>query len=93
MGDKSTDINKTESGSGLNAYVANLFDATLQWSDIEWLKRITTLPIILKGVLTTEDAKLGVQAGASAILVSNHGARQIDDTPASVKTYFNSCLS
>lgn len=85
VGNKSTDINKTQSGSGLDNYVANLFDATLQWSDVQWLKSITTLPIILKGILTGQDAKLGIEAGASGILVSNHGARQIDDTPASVK--------
>jgi hypothetical protein len=45
---------------------------------------VTKLPIVLKGVLTSEDALLGVKFGADAIMVSNHGARQIDGTPASV---------
>lgn len=45
---------------------------------------VTNLPIVLKGVLTAEDARLGVSHGASAILVSNHGARQIDGTAATV---------
>ena len=49
---------------------------------------ITKLPIVLKGILTAEDAVLGVEHGASAILVSNHGARQVDGTPASVKLAF-----
>lgn len=85
-GTKSTDINKKNAkGSGLNAYVNSLFDATLEWKDVEWLQTITSLPIILKGILTAEDALLGVEAGAAGILVSNHGARQVDGTPASIE--------
>lgn len=83
-GNASTDINAKGSGSSLNAYVNSLFDATVEWKDIKWLKSITNLPIILKGILTAEDAIKGVEAGAAAILVSNHGARQVDGTPASV---------
>lgn len=93
VGEKSTNMTKKESGSSLDAYVKSLFDATLQWSDVEWLKSITRLPIILKGILTAQDARLGVQAGASGILVSNHGARQIDDTPASVSIKNDLCFS
>jgi len=58
--------------------VGDLFDRTLSWRDVSWLKSITTLPVIIKGVLTAEDAQLGVQAGCDAIVVSNHGARQLD---------------
>ncbi|XP_028134650.1 2-Hydroxyacid oxidase 1 [Diabrotica virgifera virgifera] len=74
-----------EKGSGLNAYVTDLFDATISWEDIKWLKSITKLPIVLKGILTAEDALLAVQAGVAAVQVSNHGARQIDGTPASIE--------
>ncbi|CAG9830777.1 unnamed protein product [Diabrotica balteata] len=74
-----------EKGSGLNNYVTDLFDATISWEDIKWLKSITRLPIVLKGILTAEDALLAVQAGVSAVQVSNHGARQIDGTPASIE--------
>lgn len=98
-GTKSTDINKNnEEGSGLNAYVNSLFDASVTWEDIQWLKSISTLPIVLKGILTAQDAIMGVEVGAAGIWVSNHGARQIDGTPASVSiavqlinnyTYFN----
>lgn len=84
-GTKSTDINKNnEEGSGLNAYVNSLFDASVTWEDIQWLKSISTLPIVLKGILTAQDAIMGVEVGAAGIWVSNHGARQIDGTPASV---------
>lgn len=52
--------------------------------DVEWLQTITKLPILLKGVLTAEDARLAVQAGAAGIIVSNHGARQLDYVPATI---------
>jgi 4-hydroxymandelate oxidase len=65
-------------GSGLNAFIAREFDPTLTWESVEWLRSITTLPIALKGVVTPEDAALGVEHGASAIIVSNHGGRQLD---------------
>ncbi|KAK9879805.1 hypothetical protein WA026_006864 [Henosepilachna vigintioctopunctata] len=71
-------------GSKLTAYVNSLFDDTLNWDDVKWLKSITTLPIILKGILTAEDAYLAVDSQVSGILVSNHGARQLDGTLASI---------
>lgn len=64
--------------------MGNLFDASLQWSDVQWLKSITHLPIVLKGILTAEDAILAADTGVAGILVSNHGARQVDGWPASV---------
>jgi 4-hydroxymandelate oxidase len=53
-------------------------DMRLTWDGIAWIRSITQLPIILKGILTAEDALLGVQHGAAAICVSNHGGRQLD---------------
>lgn len=70
--------------SGLASYVAGQVDQSLSWKDLKWLQTITQLPIILKGVLTAEDARLAVQAGAAGIIVSNHGARQLDYVPATV---------
>ncbi|KAJ8290551.1 hypothetical protein GJAV_G00014380 [Gymnothorax javanicus] len=70
--------------SGLAVYVAQAIDPTLQWADISWLKKITALPVVLKGVLTAEDAKLALQYGVEGILVSNHGARQLDSVPATI---------
>lgn len=52
--------------------------------DIGWLKSVTNLPILVKGILTAEDARKAVEAGASGIVVSNHGARQLDYTPATI---------
>ncbi|XP_051125258.1 glycolate oxidase 1 [Andrographis paniculata] len=70
--------------SGLAAYVSEQIDRSLNWKDIKWLQSITKLPILVKGVLTAEDAHLAVQAGAAGIIVSNHGARQLDYVPATI---------
>ncbi|XP_076339476.1 2-Hydroxyacid oxidase 1-like isoform X1 [Tachypleus tridentatus] len=82
---KSNGIQEAKKESGLNEYAASLFDPSITWKDILWLKEITKLPLVVKGVLTAEDAKLALEYGASAILVSNHGARQLDGVPASVE--------
>ncbi|CAN9505383.1 unnamed protein product [Ophioblennius macclurei] len=70
--------------SGLAVYVAKAIDPSICWDDISWLKRNTKLPIIVKGVLNGEDAQLAVKHGVSGILVSNHGARQLDGVPATL---------
>ena len=75
---------KGEKGSGINNYVASLFDQSLSWKDVAWLKSFSKLPIILKGILRPDDAIKGLNAGASAIIVSNHGARQLDGVPATI---------
>ncbi|KAG5190595.1 glycolate oxidase [Tribonema minus] len=61
-----------------------IFDTTCDWSEIAWLRSITTLPIVIKGVMAPEDATLAVQAGASCIIVSNHGGRALDGCLASI---------
>jgi 4-hydroxymandelate oxidase len=55
-----------------------IFDPSLTWKDLEWLHGLSPLPIVLKGVMTAEDALLAVDAGVDAIVVSNHGGRQLD---------------
>ncbi|XP_075083193.1 glycolate oxidase isoform X2 [Nicotiana tabacum] len=70
--------------SGLASYVAGQIDRSLSWKDVQWLQTITSLPILVKGVLTAEDARIAVQAGAAGIIVSNHGARQLDYVPATI---------
>jgi len=67
---------------------AALTDLEADWSVISWLKSLTKLPVIIKGILTAEDAKLAVQHGADAIIVSNHGGRQLDGVPATVSKMF-----
>ncbi|XP_021293861.1 peroxisomal (S)-2-hydroxy-acid oxidase isoform X1 [Herrania umbratica] len=70
--------------SGLASYVAGQIDRSLSWKDVKWLQTITSLPILVKGVLTAEDTRLAIQAGAAGIIVSNHGARQLDYVPATI---------
>lgn len=79
--------NKTKDGSSHSNYVNSQFDPSLQWADVQWLISLTKLPVILKGILTAEDAVLGAKAGAVGILVSNHGGRQLDGVPATVRFY------
>nr|DBA27118.1 TPA: hypothetical protein GDO54_011294 [Pyxicephalus adspersus] len=70
--------------SGLAVYVSQAIDASIKWDDIEWLKGLTSLPIVAKGILRADDAKEAVKRGVSGILVSNHGARQLDGVPATI---------
>lgn len=70
-------------GSGLNEY-CDQFDASLTWDDVKWLLGFTKLPVILKGILIKEDAIRAVELGVAGIIVSNHGARQLDSVPATV---------
>jgi 4-hydroxymandelate oxidase len=71
-------------GSALSSFFQARHDASVSWEDIEWLRSLSPLPIVLKGVLTAEDAGLAVDAGAEAVIVSNHGGRQLDGAPASL---------
>jgi isopentenyl diphosphate isomerase/L-lactate dehydrogenase-like FMN-dependent dehydrogenase len=57
----------------------------LTWPDIAWLRSITQMPIVLKGIMTGEDAALAVEHGVDAIVVSNHGGRQVDGTLATIE--------
>ncbi|GJN10270.1 hypothetical protein PR202_ga28349 [Eleusine coracana subsp. coracana] len=70
--------------SGLASYVAGQIDRTLSWKDVKWLQSITTMPILVKGVITAEDSRMAVENGAAGIIVSNHGARQLDYVPATI---------
>ena len=54
------------------------------WKDVEWLRAFTKLPFVIKGILDPEDAELAVQSGADAVIVSNHGGRNLDTTPAAI---------
>jgi (S)-2-hydroxy-acid oxidase len=76
-------MDKTQD-SGLASYVAGQIDRSLSWKDVKWLQTITKLPILVKGVITAEDTKLAIQNGAAGIIVSNHGARQLDYVSATI---------
>ena len=61
-----------------------LLDASVSWRDLEWIASEGRLPVVLKGIVTAEDAKVAVEHGAAAIVVSNHGGRQLDGVPATL---------
>jgi 4-hydroxymandelate oxidase len=71
-------------GSSLAAYIHSQWDPGLTWKDVEWLRSISPLPIVVKGVLAPDDAVLSIEHGASAVIVSNHGGRQLDTVPAPI---------
>jgi isopentenyl diphosphate isomerase/L-lactate dehydrogenase-like FMN-dependent dehydrogenase len=75
---------KENTGSALATYFSTLIDQSLNWNDIDWIRGITNLPLILKGIQHPSDGKLAVQNGANAIIVSNHGGRQLDTVPATI---------
>jgi L-lactate dehydrogenase (cytochrome) len=60
------------------------FDPTVTWNDIRWVREVWEGPLVIKGILSAEDARLAASAGASGVVVSNHGGRQIDHLPASI---------
>jgi 4-hydroxymandelate oxidase len=70
--------------SSVSELVANLTGDGYSWSIVEWLRELTELPIVLKGIMTAEDAALALEHGADALIVSNHGGRQLDRSPASI---------
>ncbi len=69
----------------LSEWTARQFDPTLNWADVEWIKKRWGGKLILKGIMDVEDAKLAVASGADALIVSNHGGRQLDGAPSSIE--------
>jgi L-lactate dehydrogenase (cytochrome) len=75
-------------GSGilnLARFIAATQDASIAWRDLAWLRSFWPGPLVVKGVLTAADAKLAVEHGAAAVIVSNHGGRQLDGVPSSIR--------
>ena len=70
--------------SSLSAWTQQQFDPSLNWNDVEWIKKRWGGKIVLKGIQDAEDARLAVESGANAIIVSNHGGRQLDGAPSSI---------
>jgi isopentenyl diphosphate isomerase/L-lactate dehydrogenase-like FMN-dependent dehydrogenase len=64
--------------------LAQVSDSSLTWRDLEWLRAHTSLPLLVKGVLTAEDAELACEAGVEGLVVSNHGGRQLDGVAATL---------
>ena len=70
--------------TSLAQWTNSQFDPALSWKDVEWIKKIWPGKLIIKGILDVEDAKTAVKLGADAIVVSNHGGRQLDGAPSSI---------
>ena len=70
--------------SSLSAWTTQMFDPTLNWADVEWIKKRWGGKLILKGIQDVEDARLAVESGADALIVSNHGGRQLDGAQSSI---------
>ncbi len=70
--------------SSLSSWTAEQFDPQLNWKDVEWIKKRWDGKLILKGIMDVEDARLAVDSGADALVVSNHGGRQLDGAPSSI---------
>ena len=68
----------------LSEWTARQFDPALSWADVEWIKKRWGGTLILKGIQDVEDARLAVDSGADALIVSNHGGRQLDGAPSSI---------
>ena len=77
-------IPEAKSLTTLGEWIAGQFDPTLSWKDVEWVKKLWGGKLILKGILDAEDAKIAASTGADAIIVSNHGGRQLDGTVSSI---------
>ena len=76
------------SGFAFDTFAKSLFDTSITFETINWLKSITTLPILVKGILTADDARKAVEHGADGIIVSNHGGRQLNCVPATVSVIY-----
>jgi 4-hydroxymandelate oxidase len=79
-------IHRRSSGAGgdLTSFVRDNYDASLTWEDLEWLASISRLPLVLKGILNPDDARLALAAGVAGVIVSNHGGRQLDGATSTV---------
>ena len=80
------DINVgTDKGSGLAQYVQRVQNPGVTWDMIKWLKKQTSMKVVLKGIMSEEDARIAASIGVDGIWVSNHGGRQLDSAPATIE--------
>jgi 4-hydroxymandelate oxidase len=79
------DIPHSSGESGLFTYFAQQLNPAVTWQDLEWLQSLSPLPLVVKGILRADDASIAVKCGAKAIIVSNHGGRQLDSAIASIE--------
>jgi len=84
MANLETDQADHASGSLLANYMKNRHDTSLTWDGLAWVRSLSHLPLIVKGIVRADDAVRAVDAGAAAVIVSNHGGRQLDAAPATI---------
>jgi L-lactate dehydrogenase (cytochrome) len=77
-------IKGTENVNSLTQWISGQFDPGLNWKDVEWIKSLWPGKLILKGILDPDDARIAAKTGAAALVVSNHGGRQLDGAPSSI---------
>ena len=75
----------TDDITALSTWTSSQFDTTLNWKDVDWIRSIWPGKLILKGILDVEDANEAAKTGAQALVVSNHGGRQLDGAPSSIE--------
>ncbi|MGH2811187.1 MAG: alpha-hydroxy acid oxidase [Actinomycetota bacterium] len=78
------DLTTSAGGSALTAYAASRHDASFSWNDVEWLRSLTNLPVLIKGLVRGDDAARAAEIGVAGVVVSNHGGRQLDGAPAAI---------
>src|SRR5277367_2536465 len=71
--------------TSLSTWINSQFDTSLNWKDVDWIRSIWPGKLVLKGILDVEDAEIAVKSGAQALVVSNHGGRQLDGAPSSIE--------
>jgi L-lactate dehydrogenase (cytochrome) len=77
-------VKGVENMGSLSEWTSKQFDPALSWNDVEWIKTRWGGKLVLKGIQDVEDARLGADSGADALIVSNHGGRQLDGAPSSI---------
>jgi L-lactate dehydrogenase (cytochrome) len=75
----------TDNITALSSWISTQFDTSLNWKDVEWIRSIWPGKLVLKGILDAEDANEAAKSGAQALVVSNHGGRQLDGAPSSIE--------
>lgn len=82
-----------DSGSALATFINQNKEKDLRWEIVEWVKSVTKMPVLFKGILTHEDAELCLKYNVDGIVVSNHGARNLDGSPATVIIGYLKCVT
>ncbi|KAL6414498.1 L-lactate dehydrogenase (cytochrome) [Ilyonectria robusta] len=75
---------KDNKGNGLGRLMGQYIDKALEWDDLRWIREASSVPIVLKGIQTVEDVRLAVDHGVDGVVLSNHGGRSLDGSPASI---------